>query len=129
VVVPDASVVAKWLLAGEEGADLALRLRDSYLSGETLLAMPALVLYEIASVFTNRRGIPLSAGREFVKLVNSLEIPVIQPDPAALGAAMEIARRSGVSLYDAVYVQLAQEIGGCWVTADARAIAACREAI
>ena len=124
VVVPDASVLAKWLLVDEEDAPVALRLRNAHLSGTVVLAVPALVLYELASVFAKRRAVPLSAAREFLTLVGSLEIPVIQPAPSAIGAAMELARQSGVSLYDAVYVQMAQDIGGFWVTADTRAVAA-----
>ena len=49
VLVLDASVVVKWFTK-EEDKDLAIEYRDQFLTGEIDIALPDLILYELANV-------------------------------------------------------------------------------
>ena len=55
IVVPDASVLLKWVLpTTEEGRDSALELRDAAIAGEITLMVPPLWLYEVGNTLARR---------------------------------------------------------------------------
>ena len=122
LIVPDASVLVKWLLIKEADANRALALRHAYVEGRVLLAIPTLALYEIASVLQHVRGVGEATSAGFLGAIVALDIPAISPDPAMLTRAIRLGRTTGLSLYDAVFALLADEAGGTWVTADKRAL-------
>jgi len=122
LLIPDTSVVAKWLLASEHGADDALALREAYLRGEVLLALPELVLYELANVFQLSGDLDLELAGQFLAQLMRLGCPVVAPDPDHLMRCMELGRRTGLSGYDDAFATLAEDTGGIWVTADEEAL-------
>ena len=56
IVVPDASVLLKWTLAGDDEHELeqALKLRDAAVHGEVALKVPSLWLYEVGNTLSRR---------------------------------------------------------------------------
>jgi predicted nucleic acid-binding protein len=122
LIVPDTSVLVKWLLVHEVDAGRAAALREAYLEGRVLLAIPALAQYEVASVLQGLRGVSEATVAGFLGALTALSIPVIGPDPAMLTRAVRLGRTTGLALYDAVFAQLADEAGGVWITADMRAL-------
>ena len=67
VVVPDTSVVIKWFRQGEILADLALALRQDYLSGAVAAVVPSLLAYELANVLRYKSDLTTEQVREAVR--------------------------------------------------------------
>jgi predicted nucleic acid-binding protein len=115
-LVVDASVVIKWHVA-EVHTDAALRLlRDD----APELHVPDLMFPEVGNILWKkvRRGdLTEDRAREIGRLV--VVAPVeIHPSVPLFEAALEIAMRTGRSVYDSLYVALAVQLDGQLVTAD-----------
>jgi predicted nucleic acid-binding protein len=124
--VVDASVVGKFYLRDESDADIARQLLLDFGNGFVELLAPRFLLYEISSAIlraARRRRLNRVAAEDALTEFFSLEIELIGTD-ATLGPmvqeAYDLAVRVGCSLYDAVYLAVASELGLSLITADAR---------
>ena len=117
--VLDASVVVKWLV-DEDGRDRALRVLTEVVERPRRFAVPALLWYELTHVLLRVTADPEAAGRRLEKLMH-LGIPSFDASAERCSRALRLAKRTGLSGYDAHYVVLAEELEGRWVTFDARA--------
>jgi predicted nucleic acid-binding protein len=120
-LVVDASVILKWQLEDEEHLAQALALRDDFTLHRTvLLVAPVLVAYEITNAIHNAaRKLRLSQRTADSALANLLAYEVLLHAPAP-ARALAVARRLGVSGYDAAYVALAEALQSELWTADGR---------
>jgi predicted nucleic acid-binding protein len=120
--VIDASVAFKWVVA-EPDTPRALRLRDDYRNRIHDLLAPDLFPTEIgnAVLVAERRG-RVSAGQGPLLLADILRtLPTLHPSlPHLLPRAYEIAAPSQTSIYDCLYVALAEREGCAFVTGDGR---------
>ena len=117
-VVLDTSVVIKWVRSGEEDREQALQLRKNYLEGELAIAIPDLLLYELANVL---RFKPSAVKENVRKVVNSfldLGLAVIEPSPVVLHEAIELSFEYDVTFYDALFLAIAENLRYDFVTAD-----------
>jgi predicted nucleic acid-binding protein len=122
-VVVDASVAVKWVVA-ENDADAALRLLESRRS----LCAPAHWLAEAANALwaACRRG-ELTEHQAHERVVALAEAPVATVPLAQLAAdAMTIGLRLSITLYDALYLAVAEQQDAALVTADRRLFDAAR---
>lgn len=122
VVVPDASVILKWVLpdpSGEEGLDAALRLRDAVISKKVSVKVPSLWLYEVGNTLTRR--FPRQAA-ETLQLLIAFGLEEGVPDDRWLSQAVGLTQDHGVTFYDAAYHALALAEKGIFVTADQKYI-------
>ena len=120
--VVDASVVAKWYLRDEESVEQADRLLDRYLDGQEYLTTPHLTRYELANaVYRASRLGRIDEAAAQLAVTGFSQLGLTQPldDDARLNASTRLARRFGVSFYDALYLALAEELGLRMITADA----------
>jgi len=118
-IVIDASVAAKCFLT--EGGSNAARMLAK--SGATLIA-PDLVLIELASVAAKRvrrSDIPADVGALMVARSQAL-FDELLPTPPLLARAYLLASRYPLSLYDSIYLALAELRQIALVTADLRLI-------
>lgn len=118
VVVPDASVLLKWVLppASEPGAVRAQALLHEWRAGAIDMVAPSLWRYETASVLARK-----APGRasELMGALLDLDLRTVEADRDLLGEAIGVVERvGGVTLYDAAYHALALRLGGAFVTAD-----------
>ncbi|HXT69408.1 MAG TPA: type II toxin-antitoxin system VapC family toxin [Vicinamibacterales bacterium] len=113
-VVVDASVVGAIAFGEPDGPTLA-----AHIEGETLLA-PALLDFELANVALKKaRRRPDLAEAIGVSLAAALSLP-IRRLPVPCAAAFAIARRTGLTAYDASYLWLAQAHDAELVTLDVK---------
>lgn len=119
LVVPDASVLLKWVLPSDEepDADRALLLRDAILDETVRAMLPALWLYEVGN--TVARRFPAQAS-VWLSALMKFGIEEVPPSGPWLGKALELTGRHTVTFYDAAYHSLAIVHGGVLVTADNR---------
>jgi len=96
LVVLDTSVIIKWFRQEEVLAEKALALREAYLDGRLDVFLPALAIYELANV---------------LRYKSELSTELIR-------RSVEIARQYDETVYDAVFVALAESLGAPLITAD-----------
>lgn len=119
IVTPDASVLLKWVLPGddEQDTDAALALRDEAVAGTLDLVVPQLWMYEVGNTLARR--FPDDADALLASLAD-FGLAEARLDSNWRRRAVSLAVTHGVALYDAAYHAVALGLGGVFVTADER---------
>ena len=127
IVTPDASVLLKWVLPGddEQDGDAALSLRDEAVSGSVELVVPQLWLYEVGNTLARR--FPDQAG-ELLASLTDFGLTEARLDLRWRTQAVSLAVAYEVAFYDAAYHAVALVHGGVFVTADERYVARASQA-
>jgi predicted nucleic acid-binding protein len=117
VVVPDASVVLKWVdrIPGEKDRERADALLDAWLDGRLEIVLPSLWAYEVGNVLG--RYDPSRAG-EFMEELLAYRFEEAHPTPDLCRAAFGLMNDHRVTFYDAFYHAVAVHHGGTFITAD-----------
>ena len=118
MIVLNASVVLKWIFQNEEGSDRALRYRDMQVAGEQPIAVPDLFFNEVGNVLLTRTRLDAAAVSEAFSLLWGFDLQVFDLGLEEFSNAIRISRRYGITLYDAVYVELARRLQCDLVTSD-----------
>lgn len=121
-LVVDASVAVKWQLADEEGAEAAVVMLQDALGGRIVLFAPTLIRCEYANALlvAVRRG-RLAEEQAGLVLEDFLGSPLnVVEDDAMLRRAYGLAKELGRSVYDGVYLALAEHLGIPLYTGDRR---------
>lgn len=124
IVVPDASVILKWVdrLPGEGDRDRADSLLDAWLDGKLAIVLPGLWAYEVGNVLG--RNAPYRAGHILEELL-AYRFEEAELNREVCRAAFDLMKKYRVTFYNAVYHAVAQCHAGIFVTADE---AYCRKA-
>lgn len=113
-LVIDASALVGWVMPDETGLDLGAALTDH----DTLLA-PWLLWVELRNILlvSERRGrLPAGMADQIVEAVDELDIHL---DIAPAGpVVLDLARRHGLTAYDALYLETALRHGGTLASLD-----------
>ncbi|WP_423925827.1 type II toxin-antitoxin system VapC family toxin [Candidatus Palauibacter sp.] len=119
IVTPDASVLLKWVLPGddEQDTDAALALRDEAVAGTLDLVVPQLWIYEVGNTLARR--FPDDAGELLASLAD-FGLTEARLDSSWRTRAVSLSVTYGVAFYDAAYHAVALGLGGVFVTADER---------
>jgi predicted nucleic acid-binding protein len=118
--VLDTSVAVAWLFTDEPQHREALRLLGRLREEPERFLVPHLFLSEVVHVLARKSGRDRTFVRTAVDLLVRLGIRTLPLSDRAIGRMADWACR-GLSGYDATFVALAEDLGGRWVTADARA--------
>lgn len=127
LLVVDASVAAKWYLPEELSGEATLFL-EAGVRGEARLVAPSLLQPELRNVLwqRHRRGeVSPERIREVWTAFEAAPLSLVEPGPL-MPAAIEIAIRYRCTVYDAVYVALAEAgaaEGAAMLTADSKLVA------
>jgi predicted nucleic acid-binding protein len=127
--VVDSSVTFKWFVI-EVDRPKAINLRDGFQNGTHELFAPDLLPTEIANaLIVAERGKRIAPGEAELLLAQALKsLPVIVDAVPLLPRALEIAKRYQRSVYDCLYVALA-ELEQCeFITADMKLVNALQTA-
>jgi predicted nucleic acid-binding protein len=118
--VVDASVVAKALLREADSA-VADALIESHRDGRCSLLAPEIIVAEVANALWKRshirQQISADEARELLSDFLSLGL-FLTPTSTLASAALQIATRESHSVYDCLYVALAESAACPFVTAD-----------
>ena len=119
IVTPDASVLLKWVLPGddEQDTDAALALRDGAVAGTLDLVVPQLWMYEVGNTLARR--FPADADALLASLAD-FGLAEARLDSNWRRRAVSLAVTYGVAFHDAAYHAVALGLGGVFVTADER---------
>ena len=121
LVVPDASVILKWVLPCEDERDLdqALDLRDSIADGRVRAVVPSLWFHEVGNTLARRRP---EHAEHALDVLSRFDLESVPRSPRWLESALDLTQRYGVTFYDASYHAHAIVGRGVFVTADERYI-------
>lgn len=116
VVVPDASVLLKWVLASpdEEDRSPALALKTAWLDEAIEIVVPTLWVFEVGNVLGLKQP---ATGAALLQALIDLDLPE-QPASSYIDGIFKVMRAHSVTFYDAAYHALAISRGGTMLTAD-----------
>jgi predicted nucleic acid-binding protein len=121
-LVLDTSVLLKWFRQGEVLASQALALRAAYLAGQALISAPSLLAYELANVLHYKSDLTLRQVEEAVQSLFDMGLEWVPPSAEMMRRAVAIARDRDVTVYDASFVALSENLEAAFVTADEQLI-------
>jgi len=119
IVVPDASVILKWVLQREEEPDFlqARRLQEVFLAEGIEIRVPTLWRYEIGNVLGLKQP---SMATELMSALLAYELDEVPlRTDYALAVLEHMQDVKGVTFYDSAYHVLALRTKGIYLTADA----------
>ena len=117
-VVLDSSVVIKWFRRYEVLQEQALKLRRTYLDGRLFIHVPDLLIYEIANVLRYKPDMNQTRVQQALQSLLDMRMGIEHIGPEMMGRAVEIAYSYGVTVYDAAFVALAEQLESDLITAD-----------
>ena len=117
--VVDASVLMKWFLHEKEpDRDRALALRDLHVSGRSTIYIPRLAILEVLNAIRFSPKGDEEAGETALETLQDLHLEIKPGDVNVLRKANAIAWAYKITIYDALYVALAEQVGYPLITAD-----------
>lgn len=119
IIVPDASVILKWVLEKDNEPDQAQarRLQDAVLADRVEIRLPALWRYEIGNVLGLKQP---ALAMELMSALLAYDFDEIRLETEYALAVLDHMREiKGVTFYDSAYHVLAMRAKGLYLTADA----------
>lgn len=121
LLVIDSSVVAKWFFL-ETLSDRAMAVRQDWESSTVNLIAPDLMLVEVGNIIWKKQCLGLITEEEGIGVLTdllALKIPAVEPQ-VILPRAYSLAKLFDRTVYDGLYLALAEESEASFVTADLR---------
>ena len=117
--VVDASVLVKWFLHEKEAdRDRALALRDLHISRRSTLFIPQLALLEVLNAVRFSPKADEEDGEMALETLHDLHLETRPAELDLLRKANAISWGYKITIYDALYVGLAEQVGHPLITAD-----------
>lgn len=113
----DASVVVKWFVE-EEGNEIALAIREKFWKKDIDIIVPDLLLYEISNALKHNPKFNEKDVKDAVESLINMGIRILIPSLDIFKKAIDIAFSYEITLYDAYYVALSDELKIPFITAD-----------
>jgi predicted nucleic acid-binding protein len=117
MLVLDASVVAKWFKY-EEGREKALEIRDNFISDQEQITFPDLLILELANLLKFSRIYNQTDIIKAVESIENMDIDIVVPTFEVIKDSVRMAVENDLTVYDAVYISLAESLGCDFITAD-----------
>jgi predicted nucleic acid-binding protein len=113
----------KWFLYHQEAdRDRALALRALHISGKSKIFIPRLTLVEVLTAIRSNPNADEATGQAALEALEDLHLETIPGDADLLRKTNAIAWAYKMTIYDALYVGLAEQLGYPLITADERMI-------
>jgi predicted nucleic acid-binding protein len=114
--IVDASVILKWFL-NEEDSEKAIIIKNKHIQKDILLIVPDLLFLEVANTLKYKKD-------NFEKIKNAnkdlwnFQFVIQKIDESILEKAIEISLKYNFTMYDSIYIALAQIYNTELITAD-----------
>lgn len=117
MLVVDTSVMVKWYCV-EEDTDKALLIRDEYVRGKTKITSPDLVILELANAIRYKENSTTEDVDTVLSNFVRLNLDIIVPTIELVKRASRLSFEYNTTIYDALYLALAEELSYDFITAD-----------
>ena len=117
ILVLDASVIIKWFKQ-EIYTEIATKIKDDFVNGIHEIVVPDLILYEITNGMRYDKKFDANLIKESLDNLLKMEIDIVIPSKDLISRAIEISYSSNVTIYDAIYIALAELNDAIFITAD-----------
>lgn len=117
-LVLDTSVIVKWFSEDENDAEYANKLRRQILEGLYDIIIPDLLFYELANALRHNSNFTTEDVQSALDSVFDMEFDIRKVDSSVVAAAIDIAFKCNVTVYDAYFLALSQFERKPFVTAD-----------
>ena len=116
IVVPDSSVLLKWVLESEDEQDrnYALDLRESWLSGSCSIVVPSLWFFEVGNILGMKQP---GLAPQLMQILADYRFEE-EPPGTIYKKTFELMKTFKVTFYDAAYHAVAISRSGTMITAD-----------
>ena len=116
ILVPDASVLLKWVMDSEdeEDRDRALEIREAWLSGSCDIVLPSLWFFEVGNILGIKQQ---RFAASLMQLLLSYDFEEESAE-AIFAKSFELMKTFKVTFYDAAYHAVAIRRAGIMITAD-----------
>lgn len=122
-VVIDASVAVA-IIRNEPEGPRAAALIDRWTQDGARIVVPSHFWLEVTNALQRRHGWVGAAVFEAIHVLDRMAFDTLELDRAILLSAIDLSERHGLSSYDAMYLALAEALGGSLLTLDRRLRAA-----
>ena len=129
-VVVDASVGFKWFVpeGSEPFVPEAQQLMEDLFQGRLTVHVPWLFFYELHNIFLfSQSRMSAHATAEAIRQLHALPLEIHSPSADSGSNALKIAQRLHLSIYDATYLDLAENLVANLLTADQKLFQKARE--
>ncbi len=116
-IVVDASVVVKWFTQ-EDDREMAIDLMKAHVSNNVRLVSPYLMPYEVSNALHYNSGFSSSDKVKAVSALFGLNMRITPPTVETLTIAIQLSEKYSLSIYDSIYLSMAEDEGIHLVTAD-----------
>jgi predicted nucleic acid-binding protein len=116
--VLDTSVIVKWFSKDEDDVTHANKLRSQILEGLCDITIPDLLFYELANALRHNPNFTAKDVQSSLDSVFDMEFDVRKVTSSVITAAINIAFKFNVTVYDAYFLALSQLENKPFVTAD-----------
>jgi len=117
--VLDTSIIYKWFVK-EEDTSKALSLLDDYIERKIQIVIPDLLFHELANALRYNPKIERGEVEEMIDDLFELDLQVIMTTPILIKSALKFSYEYQISVYDSLYLALAQSLEFEFITADRR---------
>jgi len=115
--VIDTSVVVKWFVK-EKDSDVALEILEHYRSGNFTIIVPDLLIYEFTNVLRYNKSFNKIEKKECIDTLYDLDLYFVSPYKTLIENTVKIAEEKDVTVYDSIFIALAEEMKCKFITAD-----------
>ena len=120
-IVIDASVVTK-CFSEEEDTEKALEYKERHVKGDIELTAPALLLYEVTNALNYKPDFQEEDVKDSINALIDLSLSIKLPTKEVMEKTVFTARKYNISIYDALYIALAEILNIKLITADEKLI-------
>jgi predicted nucleic acid-binding protein len=117
-VLLDSSVVLKWFRRDEVWRGVALQLRLAYIEGHMMVYVPDLLTYEIANVLRFKPDLSQEQVQAALNSLYDMQIRIVKGSREVVKEAIHLAYLYDVTVYDAAFVAIAENLSVPFITAD-----------
>lgn len=118
MIVIDTSIAFKWFSESEIDHKKALKILEVHLSGKNPVFVPDLFLYELTNAWSTKTNLTFKDIANNLRLLEKLRLNLFPVDYKLCLFSSKMAKKYGISVYDAVYLVLARQKNCPLITAD-----------
>lgn len=117
MIVVDACVAIKWFIE-EEDTPKAVCIQRKLLEGELTVIVPDLLFYEVINILKLKAVAELDEVVSALRILFELNLRVVPANREHLELAIYLSDKFNITIYDAIYVAIANDFNCPLITAD-----------